>query len=347
MSSFKKASRKQLKLRMALIGPTGSGKTRTALMIAAGLGKRIAVIDTEERSASYFVGAKGVPEFEVCELDHFEPRSYVQKIREAESEGFDVIIVDSLTHAWSGKGGALEMVDNAARKPSNGGNNFAAWREVTPEHNALVEALVRCKAHLIVTMRAKMAYDVVENERGKKVPVKIGLSPIQRDGMEYEFSVICDLDTDHNLFVSKSRLDAIDQRMIRMPDAEFGREILAILNEGKPVADPHLRPPRGTCPKIGGSGQHANETWLEAPGGWVQWAYDNHAARIPADHMPWVLHALALRRARKIKEREAEEAARVASGDAATPSNHNEEAAREAAEAEAAERHFAAQEEGQ
>jgi hypothetical protein len=241
MSRFQKATRKQLKLRMALVGPTGAGKTKTALLLAAVLGKRVAVIDSENRSASKYVGEPGVPEFDVCELDSYAPRNYVEAIKDAEREGYDVIIVDGITQAWSGKDGALEMVDKAAKR-SQSGNSFTAWRDVTPHHNALVEALVQCKAHLIVTMRAKMEYVLEEDARGKKTPRKVGMAPIQREGMEYELDVVGDLDVEHNLMISKTRCSALDGAVINKPGRELAETLLSWLGEGAPVAAEQPQP---------------------------------------------------------------------------------------------------------
>lgn len=240
MSKFQKATRKQLKLRMAICGPTGAGKTRSALRIAAALGQRIAVIDTENRSASVYVGKPDVPDFDVLELDTLAPRNYVDAIADAEREGFDVVIVDSLSHAWQSKDGALAMADRAAKR-SQSGNSFTAWRDVTPEHEALVDKLLRCQAHLIVTMRSKMEYVLEEDARGKKTPRKVGMAPIQRSGMEYEFHITCDMDVDHNLMVSKTRFDSLDQVVVNRPGREFGEQLLEELAQGvldtRPLAE--------------------------------------------------------------------------------------------------------------
>jgi hypothetical protein len=229
MGTFKKAVRSQSKLRLALLGPSGAGKTYTALSIAKHIGKRIAVIDSERGSASLYAG--DVADFDVLELETFAPANYVQAIHAAEREGYDVIVVDSLTQAWSGKGGALEMVD-AAQKRSRAQNSFTAWRDITPEHNALVDALVGARAHVICTMRVKTAYELQEDERGKKVPVKLGLAPIQRDGLEYEFTIVGDLDLDHVLTISKTRCAVLDRGVFRKPGADLAGTIMDWLNQG-------------------------------------------------------------------------------------------------------------------
>lgn len=234
--AFRAASRKQRKARIGLIGPSGSGKTYTALMLAKGLagdGGRIAVIDTENNSAALYADEF---EFDVLNLDTFSPEVYVQAIQAAEAAGYDVLIIDSLSHAWMGKEGALEQVDKAARRYQ--GNTYAAWRDVTPMHNALVEAMVRCKCHLIVTMRAKTEYFVEKDEKtGKSTPRKVGMAPIQRDGLEYEFDIVADMDIDNNFIVSKTRYKPLTGAVINKPKPELGREILVWLESGAPMED--------------------------------------------------------------------------------------------------------------
>ncbi|REJ32361.1 MAG: ATP-binding protein [Bacillota bacterium] len=237
MFTFQKAQRAQRKARIALIGPSGSGKTYTALQLAKGLAGpngRIAVIDTENNSAALYADEF---EFDVLNLDTFSPEVYIQAIRAAEAAGYDVLIIDSLSHAWAGKEGALEQVDKVARRMQTT-NTFAAWREVTPMHNALVDAMVRCKCHLIVTMRAKTEYVVEKDEKtGKTTPRKVGLAPIQRDGLEYEFDIVADMDIDNNFIVSKTRYKPLTGAVINKPKPELGREILVWLESGAPMED--------------------------------------------------------------------------------------------------------------
>jgi len=232
MNRFRKATREQLKLRMALVGPTGSGKTYTGLAVAAGLGGRTAVIDSENRSASRYADRF---DFDVVELGDFEPQNYIDLIREAERE-YDNLLIDSLSHAWMGKGGVLEMVDKAGARAQ--GNNFAGWRTVTPKHNELVDALIRCRCHLIVTMRAKTEYVIEEDGRGKKVPRKIGMQPVQRDGLEYEFDIVGDMDCENRLVVSKTRWSEIAGAVIDRPGKTLGERLRSWLDAGVPAGPP-------------------------------------------------------------------------------------------------------------
>ena len=204
---IKKATKLQAKLRLALIGPSGSGKTYTGLAIASNLGSRIAVIDTENRSASKYSDDFS---FDVIELESYSPDNYIQAIEMVENGGYDALLIDSLSHAWIGKGGVLEIVDKAAKR-SQSGNSFAAWRDATPEHNKLVDKLIHCKTHLIVAMRSKTEYVLEKDEKtGKTVPRKVGIQPIQRDGLEYEFDCVADLNMDNDFIVGKTRCKSLN-----------------------------------------------------------------------------------------------------------------------------------------
>lgn len=225
--AFVKATKKQSKLRLDLEGPAGGGKTFSALAIASGLGDKTALIDTERGSASLYSDKFN---FDVAELETFAPHLFTEKIREAERAGYDVIIIDSLSHAWTGKGGALEMKDNAARK--NGGNTWTAWRDVTPEHNDLVDAILQCKAHIIVTMRTKMEHVQEKDDKGRTVIRKFGLKPIQREGMEYEFTIVGDM-AEGVMTVSKSRYDRLAGAVVSRPGKELGLQLRAWLESGE------------------------------------------------------------------------------------------------------------------
>lgn len=228
--SFQKATKRQAKLRMALIGPSGSGKTYTALKIATRLGERVAVIDTERGSASKY---SDLFPFDVLELETFSPLTYVEAIKAAEAAGYDVLVIDSLSHAWMGKEGALEQVDRA-QKRSQSSNSFAAWRDVTPMHNALVDAMLQSRLHLIGTMRAKTEYVIEQNEKGRSVPRKVGMAPVQRDGLEYEFDVVGDMDLDNNFLVSKTRCPALAGAVVSKPGDALADVLKSWLTDGAP-----------------------------------------------------------------------------------------------------------------
>ena len=227
---FQKATKTAARARVALIGPSGSGKTYTALTIAREIGGKIALIDTEHGSASKYADEF---DFDTAALDLFDPRRYIEAIQAADQAGYDVLIIDSLSHAWSGVGGALELVDKArARSQSN--NSFTAWKDVTPLHNKLVETILASRCHVIATMRAKTEYVIEADSRGKQAPRKVGMAPVQRDGIEYEFDVVADLDLDHRFIVSKTRCKVLDGGAI--PFAEgVGSTIKTWVSDGAPV----------------------------------------------------------------------------------------------------------------
>ncbi len=223
---FAKATKKKQKARVALTGPAKAGKTRMALSIAKYLGKRVAVIDTERGSASKYAGEDFAPsEFDTAELKTYSPAEYRKAMKEAAE--YDVLVIDSLSHAWMGEGGLLDQKDK------KGGNSFDAWRTLTPQHNDLVDALLGFPGHLIVTMRVKTAYEVTRDSNGKTKVEKLGLAPVQRDGIEYEFDVLAEINHEHTLTVTSSRCAAIDQVSIRCPTGEeIAKALLAWLEDG-------------------------------------------------------------------------------------------------------------------
>jgi len=232
MSIFHKATKTQKRLRLSLYGVSGSGKTYSALALAKGLGGKVALIDTERGSASAYANLFA---FDTLEMPPpYTPAAYVAAIKAAEAEGYDICIVDSLTHAWSGAGGALEMVDNAAKRNS-GGNSYAAWRDVTPEHNKLIDAIIGSKCHIIATMRSKAEYVLEVNERGKSVPKKKGMAPIQRDGMEYEFDVVAEMTADNEMVIQKTRCPELAGQVIAKPNGATSAILRAWLTDGAPM----------------------------------------------------------------------------------------------------------------
>lgn len=235
MTLFHKATKTQKRLRLSLYGVSGSGKTYSALALAKGLGGKIAMIDTERGSASAYANLFAFDTLEM--LPPFSPAAYVTAIKAAETEGYDILIIDSLTHAWSGAGGALEMVDNAAKR-SQSQNSYTAWRDVTPEHNRLIDAIIGSKCHIIATMRSKAEYVLEEDSRGKKVPKKKGMAPIQRDGMEYEFDVVAEMTSDNEMVIQKTRCPELSGQVIAKPNGATSATLRAWLSDGAPMPGP-------------------------------------------------------------------------------------------------------------
>jgi hypothetical protein len=239
--SFKKATRTQAKARIALAGPSGSGKTYTALLVAKELGTRIALIDTERGSSSKYAGEAGMPEFDVVELESFSPERYIEAIKVAEAAGYDVLIIDSLSHAWVGKEGVLEQVD-IARARSKTGNAFTdGWRYASPMHNRLLDTMLQSTLDLIVTMRSKTKY-ILEDQQGRQIPKQVGMELVQRDGIEYEWDILGELDKENTLVITKSRCQALSGKRFAPPGVELGQAIKAWLHAGAPPVEEEDHP---------------------------------------------------------------------------------------------------------
>lgn len=226
---FTKATRKKAKLRLALSGPSGSGKTYSALLLAKGIGGKTAVIDTERDSASLY---SDIMEFDSLNLEApYTPERFIEAIKAAERAGYETLIIDSLSHEWSGVGGCLEMVDQIA-KARYRGNSWSAWNEVTPRHRALLDAILQTPMHIIATTRSKTETAQTE-EGGKKRVVKLGMKSEQRDGLEYEFTIALDLVHDGNFAIaSKDRTGLFSRRDPTPITEETGRDLLEWLDGG-------------------------------------------------------------------------------------------------------------------
>lgn len=248
MSKFTKAVRSQRKVHAAIDGPSGAGKTFTALRLAfslvdAGMATRVAVIDTENSSASLYATEQPdgrAWDFDTLNLKKFGPDQFTDAINEAVKEKYDAVVIDSLSHAWIGEGGALDIVDN------KGGNKFTAWKDVTPMHRRMIDTIIRCPAHIIVTMRSKTEYVLEDDEKGKKVPRKIGVAPVQRDGMEYEFDLYASMDWGHQIKVSKSRCSRMQDATTVKPGPGFWAPLFDWLNTASETTP---------CPQVEGGAE--------------------------------------------------------------------------------------------
>jgi hypothetical protein len=237
---FQKAVKHDLKLRLMISGPSGYGKTYSALAMATALGGPVAVIDTEHGKSALYSDTFA---FDVAEMhEPFEPEKYIKALKAAQAAGYRVLVIDSLSHAWAGPGGVLDYVDQVAKR-SKSANTYTAWKEGTPIQNALVEAILQSDLHVIATARAKTEYILETNDRGRQQPRKVGMKPIQRDDLEYEFDVWFEmLDTDNNAAVQKTRCSALQGAVINKPGVQVVEVLNSWLRGGAPSAPPAQAP---------------------------------------------------------------------------------------------------------
>ena len=226
---IKKAVRERVFLKLVITGPSGGGKTLGAIGVAKGLAPtgKIGVIDSENRSASYYASRF---DFDVIELEApFTTQKYLEALRAFIDGGYEVVVIDSLTHEWAASGGIL---DQKSQKDARGGNSFTNWNEMKQLHNKFVETLLQSKIHVVCTLRSKMEY-VMEEGANKKIEVKkIGLAPISSDGMEYEFGVMFDVERNSHLAIaSKDRTGLFEGRSLNL-DERVGRELADWLASG-------------------------------------------------------------------------------------------------------------------
>ncbi len=244
---IKKAVKERVKIRLALAGPAGAGKTLTSLKFATVLaeGGKILAIDTEHGRASVY--AKRF-DFYVIELDKFSPQVYVEALELAAQEGYSVVLIDSLTHAWAGEGGVLEIVDKAAAKSGSNNKFTSGWSVGTPLHNQLLNTIMAAPFHVIATMRAKAEYVMETTSAGKATPRKIGMAPIQRDNMDYEFNFFATMDREHTMTIEKTDPDCFEVgQSIALPDERVAVKLLTWLNDG---ATPAPRTPKDESPAL-------------------------------------------------------------------------------------------------
>ncbi len=241
---IRKAERTQVCPKIAISGPSGSGKTLTALLIAYGITKdwsKILVIDTENNSSELYASAKinniskEIGQFDVIPFGPpYAPERYVQAIKCAEQGQYKVVIIDSLSHSWNGTGGALDKVNN-----SQTSNSYAAWKQVTPIFQRMIDSILQSPCTIICTMRAKQDYVMETNEKGKQVPRKVGMAPIIRDGIEYEFTTVFDMNLDHYGFTSKDRTGMFGGQLVM--DESIGHAFEQWRMSGSPII-PQVQP---------------------------------------------------------------------------------------------------------
>lgn len=231
---LRKATRKQAKIRLGFSGVAGGGKTYSALLTAFGLcddWSKIAVIDTENGSADLY---SHLGDYNVLPLKApFEPERYIAAITECEKAGMAVIIIDSITHEWDGKGGCLEIVDKITQA-SAAKNSYFAWGRVTPRHQAFIDAIIQSPCHVITTVRRKQDYETGKDTNGKLRVEKAGTKEVTREGFEYELTINLQIDETHHAHASKDRTGLFMDKPEFIPSVETGKIIKAWCEEGEP-----------------------------------------------------------------------------------------------------------------
>lgn len=229
MSTFQKATRKKAKLKLAITGSSGSGKTYGALRLASGMSSRVAYIDTENSSASLYSDRFA---FDVLDIaPPFNHEKFVDAIKLAVSGGYEVVVIDSASHFWEGILAYKDALDK------RGGNSYTNWNEAGNKFKGILDAVLQSPIHIICCMRSKMDYVLETNEKGKQVPRKIGLAPIMRDNIEYEFTTVFDVTMDHNTKTSKDRTGLFGDAIFQITE-DTGKQLLAWLDKGEDAPVP-------------------------------------------------------------------------------------------------------------
>lgn len=224
---LQKAQRHQVKLRIGLSGPSGFGKTYSALLMAYGITNdwnKIALIDTENKSASLY---SHLGDFNVLSLDEpFAPERYLEAIKLCEDSDIELIIIDSISHEWQGKGGCLEIHEQL-------GGTFQMWSKITPRHNSFIDAIIQSKCHVILTTRSKVDYSLDKDLNGKTKVMKLGTKSITREGLEYELTVNFEfLNDNHLVQASKDRTELFTGKPEFIINSSTGKKLIEWCNQG-------------------------------------------------------------------------------------------------------------------
>jgi len=253
---LKKATRKQVKLRLGMSAVAGGGKTMSALLLAYGMTNdwsKIAVIDTENGSASLY---SHLGEFNTIDLTApFSPERYIEAIKACEDGGMEVIIVDSITHEWDGKGGILDISNSMT------GNSFTNWAKLTPRHDAFINSLLQSKCHIISCVRRKQDYEMTKGQDGKLKVEKAGLKEITREGFEYELTLNFNIDINHHVTASKDRTGLFMDKPEFIITAETGKKLIDWCNSGE--VEKTLTDKINECTTI----EELGKLWISIPAG--------------------------------------------------------------------------------
>jgi hypothetical protein len=243
----RKAQKQKVKLKMAIQGPSGSGKTWGALSLARNLwpNAKICVIDTENGSSELYADHF---EFDTIPLGPpFHTDRYIACIEAVVKCGYDVCIIDQISHQWDGEGGILRRKEELDQRP--GTNSYTNWAKFTPEHQRFKEAIVQAPIHIVATMRAKQDYILETNDRGKQTPRKVGMAAIQREGFDYEFTLLFDVQMDHKAAVNKDRTGLFNEQIIDLASSKVADSLRDWIDRGAAVAPPTTMLPEPAQPQ--------------------------------------------------------------------------------------------------
>lgn len=249
MALIKKAARENVKVKILLMSPSGAGKTYSALRLAKGMGGKTLMIDTEARRGLYYANEFDYDYVELKEVkrndpdyadykallpridEPYAPENYIALIKYAVDSGYDNLIIDSTTHEWSSKGGILD-----AKNKMPGTNDYIKWAKLTPRHDDFIYEVLHSPINVIATVRGKDAYVMEENEKGKQAPKKVGLGAVQRDGMEYEYTVTFLIDQEtHVATAMKDNTHLFDGRYTMLTE-EDGEDLIKWANSGDGIS---------------------------------------------------------------------------------------------------------------
>lgn len=237
---IKKATREKIYCKIALMAPSGGGKTYSALRLATGMAEeieketgkkaRILMGNTEQKRGYYYANEF---DYDIVDIEApHNPEKYVEFIKFAVDEGYDILIIDSSSHEWEGRGGCLELHQQA-------GGQYQSWGKVTPRHNKFIEAIADSPIHIIATMRGKDQYEMSKDDRGKTSVQKIGVGAKQREGFEYEFTCTFLIDQKTSMAeVQKDNTHIFENEGATLLSEDYGRRIIQWANSGEGYTPP-------------------------------------------------------------------------------------------------------------
>lgn len=236
----KKAKREKVYTKIALMAPSGGGKTYSSLRLATGMAKeleketgkktKILLANTEQKRGYYYANEF---DYDIVDINApYNPEKFVDLIDFAVSQKYDILILDSTSHEWEGKGGCLELQQQA-------GGTYQAWGKVTPRHNKFINAIADSPIHIIATMRGKDQYEMTKDDRGKTSVQKLGVGAKQRDGFEYEFTCTFLIDQKTNCAeVQKDNTHIFEHEGSTLLTETHGKRIIQWANSGEGYTPP-------------------------------------------------------------------------------------------------------------